>query len=368
MAAIMIKKIINNKKSIVKKKSLILFAPGVHTGGGFVLIKNIIKYLKNSLIFVDERLKLDNNNKSNTKVHIFHSLLGRLIAEFKLLIAYKKNKNNIIFCFHGIPPFFIKKNKNIVVFLQNSLHFEKLNYSEYPLKTSVRLFFEKLLLRILIYKVGTFIVQTPNMKRLLIEGLLKFKKEKWSKIKILPLVPLKKKNIITKQKKKLDFIYVAEGLPHKNHKRLIEAWVELAKRNITPTLTLTIGNKYSDIIDYIEKKKKLHNLKIKNLGQISQESLDRQYEKTSTLIYPSYSESFGLPLLEASFYNLPILASELDYVRDVCNPEQTFDPKSHISIANAVKRFLDLKSYKTKSYKIKTYSNINFINKVLDIK
>jgi hypothetical protein len=37
---------------------------------------------------------------------------------------------------------------------------------------------------------------------------------------------------------------------------------------------------------------------------------------------------------------LPILAPELDYVRDVCVPIQTFDPHSPVSIARAVKRFL----------------------------
>lgn len=105
----MIKKKDSNKKIIFKKKSLILYAPGVHTGGGFVLIKNILENIKNSIIFVDERLKLDNYNKSNIKIKIFHSLLGRIIAEFKLLSAYKKNKKNIVFCFHGIPPFFLKK-------------------------------------------------------------------------------------------------------------------------------------------------------------------------------------------------------------------------------------------------------------------
>ena len=76
-------------KQLFLKKSLILYAPGVHTGG-FVLIKNIIDSIKNSIIFVDERLKLDSYNKSNVKIKIFHFLLGRIIAEFKLLSAYKK--------------------------------------------------------------------------------------------------------------------------------------------------------------------------------------------------------------------------------------------------------------------------------------
>lgn len=37
---------------------------------------------------------------------------------------------------------------------------------------------------------------------------------------------------------------------------------------------------------------------------------------------------------------LPIVAAELDYVRDVVTPMQTFDPTSPVSIARAVKRFL----------------------------
>jgi hypothetical protein len=45
-------------------------------------------------------------------------------------------------------------------------------------------------------------------------------------------------------------------------------------------------------------------------------------------------------LIEARQANLPVLASELDFVRDVLDPEQTFDPESSISIARAVKRFM----------------------------
>ena len=64
------------------------------------------------------------------------------------------------------------------------------------------------------------------------------------------------------------------------------------------------------------------------------------YGKASALIYPSTLESYGLPLLEARAAGLPILTGELDYVRDIVDPEQTFDPRSALSIARAVKRFM----------------------------
>ena len=45
-------------------------------------------------------------------------------------------------------------------------------------------------------------------------------------------------------------------------------------------------------------------------------------------------------LLEARALGVPVLAPERDYVRDVCEPRQTFDPASPRSIADAVRRFL----------------------------
>jgi glycosyltransferase involved in cell wall biosynthesis len=64
------------------------------------------------------------------------------------------------------------------------------------------------------------------------------------------------------------------------------------------------------------------------------------YVRSSALIFPSLSESFGLPLIEASSLGLPILAGEVDFVRDVCKPAHTFDPTSPVSIERAVLRFI----------------------------
>ena len=46
-------------------------------------------------------------------------------------------------------------------------------------------------------------------------------------------------------------------------------------------------------------------------------------------------------MLEARAAGLPIITGELDYVRDIVDPDETFDPRSPLSIARAVRRFLD---------------------------
>ena len=68
------------------------------------------------------------------------------------------------------------------------------------------------------------------------------------------------------------------------------------------------------------------------------------YSQGPVIVFPSYFESFGLPLVEANALDLDIIASELDYVRDVCIPQETFDPHSARSIARAVLRHRRLDS------------------------
>ena len=137
------------------------------------------------------------------------------------------------------------------------------------------------------------------------------------------------------------FLYVASGEPHKNHRKLIDAWCLLADEGLYPSLKLTLDNdNFKDLCDWITKRTRDYQLSIENKGILTPGQLKIIYKKASALIYPSKIESLGLPLIEARQAGLPVLASELDYVRDVIDPEQSFDPESAISIARAVKRFI----------------------------
>jgi glycosyltransferase involved in cell wall biosynthesis len=82
-------------------------------------------------------------------------------------------------------------------------------------------------------------------------------------------------------------------------------------------------------------------LNVTNIGFVPPLELLGHYARSRALIFPSTCESFGRPLMEAKELGLPVLASELDYVRDLLDPAQTFDPASPLSITRAVKRFLD---------------------------
>jgi glycosyltransferase involved in cell wall biosynthesis len=144
---------------------------------------------------------------------------------------------------------------------------------------------------------------------------------------------------------KYDFIYVASGELHKNHHTLIEAWKILSYESLFPTLALTINGKvFSGLTQHLDSMIKKFNLKIINLGMVNSSDITVILKSSTALIYPSKIESFGMPLIEAQILNIPVIASELDYVRDVIVPNETFDPNSPLSIARAVKRFLKIDS------------------------
>ncbi|WP_169800064.1 glycosyltransferase [Thauera humireducens] len=140
---------------------------------------------------------------------------------------------------------------------------------------------------------------------------------------------------------RFDFVYVSSGEAHKNHMNLVEAWRLLAASGCRPSLALTLDTQaYPELCTHISRVADEYALTVTNLGLLSKEAVNSLYQSVGAMIYPSTTESFGLPLIEAAKWGLPILAPELDYVRDVVNPTETFDPNSPVSIARAVSRFL----------------------------
>ena len=321
---------------------LLLYAPNVHTGGGGVLLKELLLSApKNGRIaaILDKRIawNLDILHLQNVEVvyWVNPTIISRILAE---LILYKFKKNCKVFCFHNIPPI-LNNSKFITVFFQNRLIAQSDIKNYVDLKTLIVSRIERFLNIFFYSKVKTYIVQTESMKRELTKSLFH---NDAPEIKVLPFLHSIDNGARIIEDKKWDLIYISSGDTHKNHLNLIEAWKILASNNIYPSLALTIDVRYKSLCKLIEETQKLSQIKITNLGSIDHNSTMKIYTQTKALIYPSKSESFGLPLLEATALGTPIIAAELDYVRDVCNPVETFDPNSPTSIARSVKRFLDI--------------------------
>jgi glycosyltransferase involved in cell wall biosynthesis len=244
----------------------------------------------------------------------------------------KFRDTDIVLCFHSLPPIFPIKAK-CFVFCQNVFIVNQDRLDIFSLKMKVKLMIERIIFKYSLTKNITYISQTQTM-----QNLIKRIKNN-ADIRILGFsktIKNYKKNL----KIKWDFIYVASDLPHKNHIKLIEAWGILAKENIYPKLLLITNLTNEKIKESLRKFEESGFSNIYVFKNQPHEKMLTELLRSKALIFPSLAESFGLPLIEAQDFNKPILASELDFVRDVCSPVDTFDPSSSLSIARAVKRFL----------------------------
>ncbi|MCU7842295.1 MAG: glycosyltransferase [Candidatus Thiodiazotropha sp. (ex Monitilora ramsayi)] len=329
------------KSSADKEKSkLIIYAPGIHTGGGYTLLRGLLA--SNKLRDIPSTLVLDARSQANAlkperaEIHTIHaSPLARLKAELHLKQIVRPG--DTLICLHSLPPLFRLQGRTIC-FHQNILLLGGLSLKGYSLKTQLRLKIERLFGKFLRSRVDTYAVQTQSMKRAL---------QAWHrrdpKIVICPFVPdITPSAGSTNRKPEIDFVYIADGLPHKNHLNLLEAWKLMAHKGVKPSLCMTLTTRDSDLIAQIESLSREYGLNIENRSHLTTEEIADLYDSSRALIYPSLAESFGLPLIEAQRHGIPIIASELDFVRDVCQPAETFDPSSPLSIARAVHRFLSL--------------------------
>ena len=315
---------------------LFFYAPNVHVGGGFVLLKSLLECLPddaNAIFWLDSRAMASLPVKANWKVFwVKNSARDRIKAE--LQVSKFACNDDKVFCFHGLPPIFPVKAE-VDVFQQNRIYLGGTPLKQFAVKTRCRLLVEIPLSKLLKERVSTYWVQTPSMRN----AVFTWNKSADINVKVMPFAD--KLPVITRSDNQLwDFVYVADGEAHKNHRTLIEAWKHLAKAGFNPSLAITLSTRDLQLKSWIEEQVKEFGLNVTDLGQMPHSDVLALYASSGALIFPSKSESFGLPLIEAASAGLPILAGELDFIRDVCTPVQTFDPTSAVSIYRAVRRYL----------------------------
>ncbi len=145
----------------------------------------------------------------------------------------------------------------------------------------------------------------------------------------------------TPLKNELFIMYVGRAQPHKNLNRLVDAFAMLQSKY--PQLKLALVGKlddnYSLLQEYVAKKA------IKNVvftGYVSDGELRWLYENAKAYIFPSLSEGFGLPALEALAHGLPLVSSNATCLPEIYGDAAIyFDPKNVQDITTKIKLVLD---------------------------
>ncbi|HEX4056019.1 MAG TPA: glycosyltransferase family 1 protein [Tepidisphaeraceae bacterium] len=123
------------------------------------------------------------------------------------------------------------------------------------------------------------------------------------------------------------FIYPAAAWPHKNHRRLIQAFLTAG---ITGSQLVLTGNGQDGIPP-------AQNVRL--LGRISTEDLAGLYHLATALIFPSEFEAWSIPIMEAMACGCPVASSNVTSLPEqVGNAGLLFDPTDTSAMASTMRR------------------------------
>jgi glycosyltransferase involved in cell wall biosynthesis len=319
-------------------------AAGVWVGGGRVLLEGLLSPAGSrvSTGLFDERARdwVEPLLPPGGARFVRPNLHSRVAALYELAGAL--GPNDVLLCFNSLPPP-IRSAARTVVFVQVAYIAGIVNGIRYAPRAAMRHAFERMWFRAFRRNVDEFWVQTETIANALAR--------QWSPTVPVCVVPLADPMLlpdaaagspvspVSPVADVRGFVYPADGMAHKNHERLLRAWAELARGGAPPSLVLTL--RPHELRDAARRAGVDPGaLSVTSVGPVPRERVMALLREHGALVFPSLVETFGLPLVEAMRAGARIVASERDFVRDVCLPDETFDPESPVSIARAVGRLI----------------------------
>jgi glycosyltransferase involved in cell wall biosynthesis len=328
------------------EKVIFIYATALTSGGGRVIFEQFLKNIQPDHYYYifssDLKFSQTYSNELITFVDIpTKSSYQRLYWDFFGVKKWSKRKKIVADLVISLQSSTIGYANSIpqLVYLHNSVPFHKKQWN--PFKKSERsLWFYRnvyrLLLRMGFNNNTHIVVQTQWIK----DELIKQFQINPPKIRIIkPEFEIKnlEKYSKTPSTNTINILYPATGVSFKNHKVIIEALslIQMDKEcfNISQKIKLQFTFRKGDYpeIDKLIVKFGLKN-NVEYLGVLSYEEMMKCYQAASLVVFPSYIETFGLPLLEAASFGLPIVASDTGFAREVL---ENYDGVEFASIFDA---------------------------------
>lgn len=290
----------------------------VKVGAKFVRNRYIVKdndlHLKNSFKSVPKRLLLNIDSKRSipTDVSILHSTYYN-----NMFLPRNLNIPNVITIHDMIPEDFSEMSESEI---------QKTDKARYILNAD-----------------GIICVSNFTMKRL-----TKYFPNLKAPIEVIPLASNLKSdinfdyNLSSFESRTRDFIYVGPRYGYKNFKLILEATEILRiSTNYRFRIIAVGGGKFSAMEEYDLAKRGLSNIVVQN--EMNDFELSRAYSTSLALIYPSLSEGFGIPQIEAFSFGCPVISSNLGALREYGEGiSLNFDAASAESLAHRMLQMLTI--------------------------
>lgn len=130
-------------------------------------------------------------------------------------------------------------------------------------------------------------------------------------------------------------LYVGNSYPHKNLACLIDGFAQASDRD----LSLVLVGQEDDYRESLRRRaaRSAASERILFPGYVSDPELTWLYRHATAFAFPSLSEGFGLPPLEAMAHGLPVICSDATCIPEVCGDAAAyFDPSSPSDIARVI--------------------------------
>lgn len=278
-----------------------------HPTGVQFFAHEICNALQNNttITFLTPKTRLNKNysleNKNIKQIGIFK---GHLWEQISLPWFLFWQKNWVLFNFCNTAPLFIK---NQVVTVHDLAFMRKEKWFNPVFKIAYQILIPRIL------KKSKAVVTVSETIKKEMEAYFKLPSSKISVIpnKISSALTTTTPSVPSLSINKNDFyLMVGSDNPRKNF-----AWVEKLFSIHFPTKTLVIVGSNHQSFSATEKINSNHILRI---STASANELAWLYENAIAFINPSFYEGFGIPNIEAMYFNCPILCANIPVFREVC--------------------------------------------------
>lgn len=316
---------------------IVVYAASAIRGGALSILQDFHSYLTanpsdDHWVFIvgSSTLLQGNKNIEIVNSNLINTWFKRLMFDFIWGKEYiNKLKPDVIFSLTNTAIFGTKIPQ--VIYVHQGLPFQNIKkYSFFDRKNFKLAIYQHLIGKIIyisIKRARNIIVQSKWMKNEIEKRMGQASsKIMWIKPEIKPIPRI----VIREEFLNNCFIYPTSNLDYKNNNCLYKACELLNQRNCQYKVLLTVNS--GPLIPNIE-----------FIGHITREELF-MHLATKTLVFPSYVESFGLPLEEAKATGTVVLAAEMPYAKEVLEGYLNayyFDPDNPATLAELMIRVMN---------------------------
>ena len=140
------------------------------------------------------------------------------------------------------------------------------------------------------------------------------------------------------------FFFTGKVKSRKNVHGIVAAFISLKKRTHSDCKLLVAGSYGGEYHASMIAELRKHNLErdVQFLGYVSAPMMYALYTNACALVFPSFSEGFGMPLVEAMSLGLPVISSNISSLAEVVGEAGILvDPYDQEAISHAMARLLN---------------------------